>query len=195
MQTSEAVTFTFVKGPGMGRLPPHHVHTLLSTLPAEGVYSMPARDWWGAGEIKLRLWRPVGGEARLAVWTRPARDITVGNLEASIIKTAAGHYEDLATGRAVYCTLEESDDDDAGWYEAPLSWWRESGLRRPLGYRRWVHIEVDTVDVSKQRDGFCSYCGDQSAKPKKRCGRCMRACYCGPDCQRAHWAAHKLDCR
>ena len=37
----------------------------------------------------------------------------------------------------------------------------------------------------------CAVCGQPGAK---KCGRCMKARYCGSDCQRADWASHKTVC-
>ncbi len=39
----------------------------------------------------------------------------------------------------------------------------------------------------------CARCGITAAG--KRCGACGGAAYCGAECQRAHWAAHKAACR
>lgn len=44
------------------------------------------------------------------------------------------------------------------------------------------------------RSGYpCSNCG--AAGAKKRCGRCLRAHYCDPACQKVHWQqSHKTEC-
>ncbi|CAK0837355.1 unnamed protein product [Prorocentrum cordatum] len=39
----------------------------------------------------------------------------------------------------------------------------------------------------------CLACGRE--RPPARCARCLRAWFCGPECQRAAWRAHKADCR
>jgi hypothetical protein len=41
------------------------------------------------------------------------------------------------------------------------------------------------------REGVCDVCGTPAAA---RCARCRGVWYCGPKCQRAAWAAHKLVC-
>ena len=41
-------------------------------------------------------------------------------------------------------------------------------------------------------DTSCAWCGNP-AEGLKKCP-CMRASYCGPACQRAHWALHKTQC-
>jgi hypothetical protein len=41
----------------------------------------------------------------------------------------------------------------------------------------------------------CSGCGAEDAQERfKKCARCMVARYCGAECQRAHWKAHKKTC-
>jgi hypothetical protein len=44
----------------------------------------------------------------------------------------------------------------------------------------------------------CAACGARAGQPGVRlqmCSRCQRVRYCGPQCQRAHWPAHKAQCR
>lgn len=192
----EAVTLTFARGES-GPLPSHDVAIMLDSLPSGRVASVPAhRSKWQTGEIKLRL-HTGAGEPVLAIWTAPVRHLGAGGVTRRVLPVPGqGRFEDLDTGMAVIVPQQGDDDgsDDAvGWYEAPLAFWRTSGVRRPLGHRRWVQIEVDAVDRSRHRDGFCSYCGNQDAK--KKCSGCKRARYCGADCQRAHWRVHKPQCR
>ena len=43
----------------------------------------------------------------------------------------------------------------------------------------------------------CAACGARAGQPGVRlqmCSRCKRVRYCGPQCQRAHWRAHKARC-
>jgi hypothetical protein len=43
----------------------------------------------------------------------------------------------------------------------------------------------------------CAACGARAGQPGVRlqvCSRCKRVRYCGPQCQRAHWQAHKAQC-
>merc|ERR1712167_82592 len=40
----------------------------------------------------------------------------------------------------------------------------------------------------------CQYCGESNGK-LMRCARCRSVLYCGAQCQRAHWEAHKKHCR
>jgi hypothetical protein len=43
----------------------------------------------------------------------------------------------------------------------------------------------------------CAACGvwDRTGKSYRRCSRCMGVYYCGTECQKAHWKAHKADCK
>lgn len=38
----------------------------------------------------------------------------------------------------------------------------------------------------------CAYCGSSSSL--RRCTACKAACYCGSECQKKHWKAHKPRC-
>lgn len=40
---------------------------------------------------------------------------------------------------------------------------------------------------------FCAGCG--KGQPATQCGKCKAAFYCGRDCQKSHWAAHKESCK
>ncbi|KAI9023438.1 hypothetical protein DFJ74DRAFT_669084 [Hyaloraphidium curvatum] len=52
---------------------------------------------------------------------------------------------------------------------------------------RYLHVAI-----SPPVPDSCDLCGTEGKLSK--CGRCRVALYCGPDCQRQHWAAHKLKC-
>ena len=47
-------------------------------------------------------------------------------------------------------------------------------------------------------DLHCAHCGKELfntlGSTDKRCGSCARVGYCGKECQRAHWPAHKAAC-
>jgi len=40
----------------------------------------------------------------------------------------------------------------------------------------------------------CDACGKVTSAALQRCSRCHKATYCNRDCQKAHWAKHKLVC-
>ena len=44
----------------------------------------------------------------------------------------------------------------------------------------------------KQEVAICATCGGKNATA--RCGKCKIVKYCGPDCQKANWPQHKLEC-
>jgi hypothetical protein len=47
-------------------------------------------------------------------------------------------------------------------------------------------------------EGCCVYCEEspeRAAMKRSRCGACKRVIYCGAACQKAHWKAHKGQCR
>ena len=42
----------------------------------------------------------------------------------------------------------------------------------------------------------CDHCAQALTKEAgKQCSSCKSAVYCSADCQRAHWKAHKTDCK
>jgi len=49
----------------------------------------------------------------------------------------------------------------------------------------------------KRREGVCAQCGRQPAGGVglKRCAACQCVFYCRAECQKAHWKAHKVDCK
>jgi hypothetical protein len=57
---------------------------------------------------------------------------------------------------------------------------------------------VDAMLAERQSTaGACAACGARAGQPGVRlqmCSRCKRVRYCGPQCQRAHWRAHKAQC-
>ena len=42
---------------------------------------------------------------------------------------------------------------------------------------------------------MCDGCGGPGDGLLHRCSRCWSAFYCGEECQKAHWRAHKAVCR
>ncbi|TFK56273.1 hypothetical protein OE88DRAFT_1673573 [Heliocybe sulcata] len=61
----------------------------------------------------------------------------------------------------------------------------------PAAKRKWGRPGICISTASLYR---CSACGITSAMLRK-CSRCGKAWYCGKDCQRSHWSAHKAECR
>lgn len=74
---------------------------------------------------------------------------------------------------------------------AAISWTRlpscvqTSRMRLTFGERL---LSADTVPT-------CALCAQYINERPKRCGGCQRVYYCGPACQREHWASHKDFCR
>ena len=63
----------------------------------------------------------------------------------------------------------------------------------PLHFKRIVEArEIDKGEVRKE-GGLCAAC-EKTRTNLKRCSRCRAVNYCSVDCQRAHWAQHKLAC-
>jgi hypothetical protein len=59
---------------------------------------------------------------------------------------------------------------------------------------------VEATPLAPQA-GVCAACGTNTPqhpaapwKPLMKCGRCHSVQYCGKDCQRADWPAHKASC-
>ncbi|XP_059484795.1 ankyrin repeat and MYND domain-containing protein 2 [Neocloeon triangulifer] len=57
-------------------------------------------------------------------------------------------------------------------------------------------ISVVTSAINGHRgfatDSQCSACGNEKAN--RRCSRCKKEVYCGPECQKVHWGLHKKTC-
>ena len=52
---------------------------------------------------------------------------------------------------------------------------------------------VPAQNVEAAMFAVCAMCGTVNAR--SRCSRCKAVSYCGPDCQRQHWASHKKPCK
>ncbi|KAL1946612.1 hypothetical protein VTO73DRAFT_14716 [Trametes versicolor] len=60
----------------------------------------------------------------------------------------------------------------------------------------WINTNRDLIDIVVKtctREG----CGRREMRPLdfKKCGGCRQAFYCGPECQREDWQAHRQACR
>lgn len=51
-----------------------------------------------------------------------------------------------------------------------------------------VAVDADTMEIQ------CIKCGGKGDTKLKKCGKCKLAHYCSTDCQKQHWAEHKLVC-
>lgn len=76
---------------------------------------------------------------------------------------------------------------------AAVSWTRLPDVPQ---LSRWRLSLGDGGVLSSFAVPACAHCGEYiNADYPKRCAACQRVYYCGPDCQRAHWKAHKTFCR
>jgi hypothetical protein len=61
-----------------------------------------------------------------------------------------------------------------------------------------IQARVVAFEAEQQNAaGACAACGARAGQPGvrlKMCSRCKGVRYCGPQCQRAHWPAHKGKC-
>ena len=54
---------------------------------------------------------------------------------------------------------------------------------------------ADLVILQRAMKYVCSHCGADCETPLQ-CSRCKSVVYCGPACQRAHWAlGHRAECQ
>jgi hypothetical protein len=86
----------------------------------------------------------------------------------------------------------------------------DEGASLRLGQLRAAMAQYELVDVEQLRAramamhverqsaaSACAACGARAGQPGVRlqmCSRCKQVRYCGPQCQRAHWRAHKAEC-
>jgi hypothetical protein len=57
---------------------------------------------------------------------------------------------------------------------------------------------VAVIAEDESAASTCAACGARAGQPGVRlqmCSRCKCVRYCGPQCQRVHWRAHKAQCR
>ena len=103
---------------------------------------------WTAGEVKLRYDR---ARDELFLWTPPvARPSFGGTVIQCVPRVVPAHdaapfvvssWRDLNSEKAVY--VDSMYDPAGGWWGAPVAWWKANGAARPLGFRRYVQVEVD----------------------------------------------------
>ena len=53
---------------------------------------------------------------------------------------------------------------------------------------------INTHSVTLPFDKVCAWCGRADEAGLKKCPSCRRTRYCGAECQRRHWGAHRLEC-
>ncbi len=56
-----------------------------------------------------------------------------------------------------------------------------------------LRSKQEAAPLPKLPASQCASCGASGAT--KRCSACLGPAYCGPDCQKAHWKAHKAACK
>ena len=59
--------------------------------------------------------------------------------------------------------------------------------------------EEDKIQEEKKEEvtieNKCNWCYETTPKIANRCSRCQKVYYCGRECQRKDWAAHKITCK
>jgi hypothetical protein len=96
---------------------------------------------------------------------------------------------------AVLSVLAAAGDQGAscrlGQLRAAMAQWQLVGDEQ-------VRARVEAAAAEQQSvASICATCGARAGQPGVRlqmCSRCKRVRYCGPQCQRAHWRAHKGKC-
>ena len=94
--------------------------------------------------------------------------------------------------RLAVLVLQKAHESDP-W---PCDFYHEDNSSKgtPLHCKR---IVVEAVETDKRhvgsKEGCCAAC-EKTLSNLKRCSRCRTVYYCSVECQRAHWAHHKLVC-
>jgi hypothetical protein len=101
----------------------------------------------------------------------------------------------MNTLETVLSVLVASGDEGASLRLGQL---REAMAQCQLVGDEQFMARVDAMLAERQSTaGACAACGARAGQPGVRlqmCSRCKRVRYCGPQCQRAHWRAHKAQC-
>jgi hypothetical protein len=114
---------------------------------------------------------------------------------------ATADERDVASGtarflEALLSVLAASGDEGASLRLGQL---RAAMAQCQLVASEHIRAMVDEVKAERQSAASaCAACGARAGQPGVRlqmCSRCKRVSYCGPQCQRAHWRAHKAQCR
>jgi tetratricopeptide (TPR) repeat protein len=109
--------------------------------------------------------------------------IGCANVEANVFLddefAAAAFHEELEDTGAYDAQIIEETITGSGPGNTDKVWARE---RNPRSNRS-----------SEKKFAHCAKCG-KVLKIIRHCGRCSRAYYCGPQCQKADWKAHKPRC-
>jgi hypothetical protein len=127
----------------------------------------------------------------------------------------AGLLDALAHHLGPHATARERDvaSDTVRCLEAVLSALAargDDGASLRLGQLRAATAQCQLVDAEQlhaaalamqaedhSAASTCAKCGARAGQPGVRlqmCSRCKRVRYCGPQCQRTHWRAHKAQC-
>lgn len=78
--------------------------------------------------------------------------------------------------------------------QKPTVWSRISGAAGTI--KNWVSGQKKTSKAyfaKASKAGLCGYCSKSDCT--LRCSKCATVYYCDPECQKAHWATHKHQCK
>jgi hypothetical protein len=100
------------------------------------------------------------------------------DLNALMQMVAEAEAEGGAAQQGAEAARAAADADDEGRIEQELA--RENAM-------------LSDAALGKTSGPSCAKCGVGGAK--KLCGRCRQVSYCSQRCQKAHWKAHKKQCR
>ncbi|GAQ93087.1 hypothetical protein KFL_012910010, partial [Klebsormidium nitens] len=56
-------------------------------------------------------------------------------------------------------------------------------------------LRQSSVGPNMAAETTCAYCKAVHARSLYKCSRCSSVRYCGRECQKSHWRAHKQDCQ
>lgn len=138
----------------------------------------------------LRIQRATAAELALLAAAPVARDHISSRNEAEVLGALADAFADILAGFRVSLEEIEQGLEQGRWPVGGNTW---AAAHVSLGEQRVLRTAARKVQELMALV-VCAGCGKVDEE-NKRCGRCGKVVYCGVECQRNDFKAHKVACR